>query len=263
LAKGPEYETVWAHGANCEISDPEAIALMAGLEDDYGVDTIETGTAIAVAMQAGIIAFGDKEAAIELVKEIGKGTPLGKIIGSGAVSTGDILGVDHVPAVKGQALPAYDPRAVLGIGVTFATSPMGADHTAGFTIVSNLIGSGEVVDPLQVEGQVELSRNLQIVTAAIDSLGLCIFVAFCLLDRPDSLQALCDMVSARQGHPFTVDDLTALGTKILKTEKKFNRDAGFTEKDDRLPDFFTQEKLAPHQKTFLISDAELDQTLNL
>ncbi len=262
ISKGPEYETVWAHGPNCEIKDLDAIALMDRLEDDYGVDTIETGTAIAIAMEAGIIEFGDTKGAIRLVKEIGKGSATGRVIGSGAVMAGKVLGVEHVSAVKGQALPAYDPRAIQGMGVTYATSPMGADHTAGYCIASNILGCGELVDPLKADRQVELSRNLQIVTAAIDSLGLCIFVAFCLLDRPNALQAVCDMVSARYGISFTIEDLTALGKKILKSEQQFNHDAGFTEKDDRLPDFFMDEKLSPHQQTFLVNDEALDQVLH-
>jgi len=118
LTKRTEYETIWAHGANCGIDDLDAISMLDRLDDDYGLDTI---------MEAGLAEFGDGEAAINLLKEVGKGTPLGRILGAGAAVTGQALGVERVPVVKGQALPAYDPRTVQGIGVTYATSPMGAD----------------------------------------------------------------------------------------------------------------------------------------
>ncbi|MBU2511400.1 aldehyde ferredoxin oxidoreductase [bacterium] len=140
LTKQPEYETVWAHGGNCGIDDIDAIAMMDRLDDDFGLDTIEVGAAIAVAMEAGIAKFGDAEAAIRLVKEIGEGTPLGRIIGAGAATVGRTFGVERVPVVKGQAMPAYDPRAAQGIGATYATSPMGADHTAVFFLIRLIRG---------------------------------------------------------------------------------------------------------------------------
>ena len=158
LTKQPEYETVWAHGGNCCIDDLDAIAQLDRLDDDFGLDTIEMGATIAVAMEAGIAEFGDAEAAINLVKEVGKGTHLGRILGNGAEVTGKVLGVERVPTVKGQAMPAYDPRGVQGIGVTYATSTMGADHTAGYAVATNILGVGGSVDPLKPEGQVELSR---------------------------------------------------------------------------------------------------------
>jgi aldehyde:ferredoxin oxidoreductase len=142
LTKQPEYETVWAHGGNCGIDDLDAIALIDRLDDDFGVDTIEMGATIAVAMEAGIAEFGDAEAAINLVKEVGKGSYLGRILGNGAEVTGRVFGVERVPVVKGQAMPAYDPRAVQGIGVTYATTTMGADHTAGYAVTANILGVG-------------------------------------------------------------------------------------------------------------------------
>ena len=118
------------------------------------------GATIGVAMDAGLAEFGDAEAAINLVKEVGKGSPLGRILGSGAGMTGKVFGVERVPVVKNQSMPAYDPRAVQGMGVTYATSTMGADHTAGYSVTANLLGVGGTVDPLSPQGQVELSRNL-------------------------------------------------------------------------------------------------------
>jgi len=262
LSKQPEYETVWAHGGNCGIDDLDAIAMLDRLDDDFGLDTIEMGATIAVAMEAGIAEFGDAQAAINLIKEVGKGTPLGRILGSGAAVTGKVFGVERVPVVKGQALPAYDPRAVQGIGVTYATSPMGADHTSGYAVTANILGVGGKVDPLSSKGQVELSRNLQIATAAVDSTGMCLFIAFAVLDQPETFQALIDMINSFYGMNLTADGVAELGKTVLKSERDFNARAGFTSKNDRLPEFFKKEVLPPHNVTFQVTDEELDEVFN-
>ncbi|OGT30164.1 MAG: aldehyde ferredoxin oxidoreductase [Gammaproteobacteria bacterium RBG_16_51_14] len=262
LTKQPEYETVWAHGGHCEIDDPDAIAMMDRLDDDYGLDTIEMGAAIGVAMEAGIIEFGDAEGAINLLHEVGKGTPLGRILGGGAASVGKAYGVVRIPVVKGQSMPAYDPRAVQGNGVTYATSTMGADHTAGYAVTANILAVGGKVDPLGPAGQVELSRNLQIATAAIDSTGMCLFIAFPLLDQPETFQALIDIINSLHGLSLTADDVTALGKSVLTTERNFNIAAGFTSAHDRLPDYFKTEPLPPHNVVFGVTDKELDTVFN-
>jgi aldehyde:ferredoxin oxidoreductase len=262
LTKQPEYETIWAHGAHCEIDDMDAIAQLDRLDDEIGLDTIEMGVTIGVAMEAGLAEFGDAQAAINLVKEVGKGTPLGRILGNGAAMTGRAFGVERVPVVKNQALPAYDPRAVQGIGVTYATSPMGADHTAGYAVTANVLQIGGSVDPLSPEGQIELSRNLQIVTAAVDSTGMCLFIAFAALDQPETFQALIDMLNAFYGLELTEDDVAALGQSVLTNERDFNRQAGFTAQHDRLPAFFSQEPLPPHNVTFAVKDEDLDTVFN-
>jgi len=262
LTKQVEYETVWAHGGNCGIDDLDAIAMMDRLDDDYGLDTIEMGATIGVAMEAGLAEFGDADAAINLLHEVGKGTPLGRILGNGAAVTGRVFGVERVPVVKGQAMPAYDPRAIQGIGVTYATSTMGADHTAGYAVATNIMKVGGYVDPLNPEGQVELSRNLQIATAAIDSTGMCLFIAFAIMDQPETFQALIDMLNAFYGLSMTADDVTDLGKKVLKMERDFNAGAGFTAKHDRLPDYFMKEPLPPHNITFQVKDADLDRVFD-
>jgi aldehyde:ferredoxin oxidoreductase len=262
LTKQVEYETVWSHGGNCGIDDLDAIAQIDRLDDDFGLDTIKMGATIAVAMEAGLAEFGDAEAAISMVKEVGKGSHLGRILGNGAAVTGKVFGVERVPVVKGQAMPAYDPRAVQGIGVTYATTTMGADHTAGYAVATNILNIGGSVDPLKPQGQAELSKNLQIATAAIDSTGMCVFIAFAILDQEDTFQALLDLINGFTGADLTGDDVNALGMKILKLERGFNAAAGFTNKDDRLPDYFKKEQLAPHNVTFQVSDEDLDQVHN-
>ncbi len=259
LSKQPEYETVWAHGGHCGIDDPDTIAMLDFLDDNYGLDTIETGVAIGVAMQGGIAKFGDARAAIDLVHEVGRGTPLGRVLGAGAAVAGKVFGVEKVPVVKGQALPAYDPRAVQGIGVTYATSPMGADHTAGYCIATNILKCGGFVDPLKPDGQVDLSRNLQIATAAIDATGMCLFIAFAVLDQPDTFQALLDLLNSFYGLELTADSVAALGKNILTMERDFNSRAGFTKEHDRLPRFFSTDSLSPHNITFMVKNEELDR----
>ncbi len=262
LTKQPEYETVWAHGGNCGIDDLDAIATLDRMDDDYGLDTIEMGATIAVAMEAGLAKFGDAEGAIKLLKEVGEGTPLGRVLGNGAAVTGRVFGVERVPVVKGQAMPAYDPRGIQGIGVTYATSTMGADHTSGYAVAQNVLGVGGNVDALKSEGQVELSRNLQIATAAIDSTGMCLFIAFAAMDQPETMQALVDMLNAFYGLSMTADDVTALGKSVLKNEREFNTKAGLGAEQDRLPEYFRKEALPPHDITFQVSDEELDQVFN-
>ncbi len=262
VTSGFEYETIWANGANCGIDDLDAIAQIDRLCDDYGLDTIEIGGAIGVAMAGGVKAFGDAQGAIELLNEVGQGTPLGRIIGNGAAVTGQAFGVDQVPVVKRQSLPAYDPRAVKGIGVTYATSPMGADHTAGYSVAMNILKVGGFVDPLKPEGQAEISRNLQVATAALDTAGLCLFVAFAILDIPEGFAAIPKMLNARFGWDLTGDDINRIGQEVLQTELAFNRAAGLVAADDRLPDFFSDQKLQPHNVVFDVPDEELDGVLD-
>jgi aldehyde:ferredoxin oxidoreductase len=254
-----EYETIWAMGGMTGIVDLDTIARLDNLCDDIGVDTMSTGVAIAVAMDAGYKEFGDAEAALEMVEEIGQGTEFGRILGDGPAAVGKHFNHDRVPVVKGQSIAAYDPRAMLGHGVTYATSPMGADHTAG-----NLVGAylEQMLDPLDPEGQVATSSFLQTAMAAFDTMGQC-FMANVALLSPESLETFAKVIEAKSGRQLGPGEFPfALGTRVLKAEREFNREAGFTEADDRLPRFFYEEPLPPHNTVFGISDEELDSVFD-
>lgn len=261
VTAGFEYETIWGFGAVCYIDDLDIIAQADRICDDIGIDTIETAVAISTAMEGGVIEFGDGKGMLNLLNEIKNGTPLGRIIGNGAGFTGKAYGVTRVAVVKNQAIPAYDPRAVKGVGVTYATTTMGADHTAGYAVATNILKVGGFVSPLEKEGNIDLSRNLQIATAALDSTGLCLFVAFSILDNPDAFQAIVDLVNAQCNLNMTGDDLNEMGKNVLRTERGYNMAAGFTAKDDQLPEFFSED-FPPHNKTWDFTTAELQQVWN-
>ncbi len=254
-----EYETIWAMGGMTGVADLDTIARLDNLCDDIGVDTMSTGVAIAVAMDAGYKEFGDADAVIEMVEEVGQGTAFGKILGNGPAAVGKHFNHDRVPVVKGQSIAAYDPRAMLGHGVTYATSPMGADHTAG-----NLVGAylGHMLDPLNPEGQVETSRFLQIAMAAFDTMGQCFMASVALLS-PEGFEAFGRVIGAKLGTQLGSDDFPhAIGMRVLKSEREFNTKAGFTNQDDRLPRFFYEEPLPPHNTVFVISDEEIDSVFD-
>jgi len=240
------------------IDDLDTIAQLDRLCDDIGVDTMDTGVAVAVSMDAGEKNFGDGQAAIRMVEEIGQGTEFGKILGNGAAAVGKHLKHHRVPVAKGQSIAAYDPRAMQGNAVTYATSPMGADHTAGNVVGAYMSGA---LDPLKPEGQVEASRNAQIAMASVDCTGLCLLASFALTD-PAGAEAFLKAMNAKFGTELGPDDIPALGIRVLKEELDFNRKAGFTAADDRLPKFFYEEPLPPHNKVVLISDEEMDSTFN-
>lgn len=253
-----EYETVWAMGANCGIEDLDWIAQMTRECNDVGLDTIEAGNTLAIAMEGGVINFGDGEAALDLLREVYKGTPMGRIIGQGVEATAKAFGVTRVPTVKGQSMPAYEPRAVKGIGVTYMTTPMGADHTAGYTVAPEIAGVSGKLDPLSDEGKADLSLTFQAATAFIDSTGYCLFIAFPILDIAKGWDGMAESVSGVTGMAVTGADVVPLGKEILKVERLFNEKAGFTAEDDRPPEFMRYEKLPPHNLVWTITDEQLD-----
>jgi aldehyde:ferredoxin oxidoreductase len=255
-----EYETIWATGGMTGITDLDVIARLDNLCDDIGLDTMNTGVAVAVAMDAGYKEFGDAEAAIEMVEEIAKGTEFGRVLGNGPAAVGEHFNHPRVPVVKRQSIAAYDPRGMIGNGITYATSPMGADHTAG-----NLVGAylEKQLDPLDPEGQADTSRFLQIAMAAFDCMGQCFMASVAFLHQ-EGFNAFQTLIEAKTGVQLEEEYFPfILGTRILKAEKEFNKKAGLTVKDDRLAKFFYEEPLPPHNKVFPISDAELDSVLEL
>ena len=243
-----EYETLGLMGSNLGIDSLDTIARMNAVVNDLGLDTIDLGAALGVACRAGLMAFGDGGRALELLDEIRRGTPLGRILGHGAAMTGKVLGVLQVPVVKGQAMSAYEPRAIKGTGVTYATSPQGADHTAGNTVRAKC-------DHLDPGVQAALSRGAQIAMAGYDTLGACIFAGFGFAVAPEVVPALLNARYGWQTGPAILQDL---GRETLSLEREFNRRAGFTPADDRLPEWMTREPLPPHNSVFDVAEADLD-----
>lgn len=256
-----EYETIWAMGGMCGIDDLDTIAKLDFLCDDIGLDTMNTGVAMAVAMDAGYRKFGDRQAAVQLVEEVALGSKIGRVIGNGPAAVGRHFNHQRVPVVKNQSIAAYDPRAVQGMGVTYATSPMGADHTAGNVIDKNLASLGGALDPLKAEGQIEVSREYQIDAAFFDCTGLCIFANSAVHTNSKAAEALTAMINAKFGSQLTGEDQRALGIRVLQAESEFNRRAGLTSRDDRLAKFFYEEPLPPHNTVVAVSDEEMDRTL--
>ncbi len=253
-----EYESTWSLGANLEIDNLDDIATMVQLCNAYGLDTIETGGSLGVAMEGGLLEFGDSKGAIQMIHEMGKGSPVGRTLGGGTGTTGKIYGVERVPAVKGQGMPAYEPRAVKGIGITYATTTMGADHTAGYTICPEILGVSGKLDPLSPEGKAALSRAFQATTAFIDSCGHCLFIAFPILDIASGFEGVIQECNGILGTNWNADDIVAYGAETLKVERKFNEAAGLSSEADRIPEFMKYEPLPPHNQVFDIPDEALD-----
>ncbi len=249
-----QYETIALMGSNLGLSNLDDVAWLNYMCNDFGLDTIETGAALAIALEAGLAQFGDTKSILALLKEVGQGTVLGRVIGNGAVTTGRVLGIRRVPAVLGQAMPGYDPRSLKGNGVTYATSPQGADHTAG-----NAFGARKEVNPLGVQGQRELSLKLQIIAAMLDSTGLCLFARPPVIADP---QLMVDMINGIHGWGWAKEDLDRFNRDVLRTELEFNRRAGITAADYRIPEYMREEPLAPHNSTFDVPDSELDAVFN-
>lgn len=242
-----EYETIGLMGSNLGIGSLDHIARLNYICNDLGLDTIEMGAAIGVAMDQGLIPFGDAEKAAALLDEVSENTILGRVLGHGALMTGRVLGSRRIPVAKGQAMPAYDPRGVKGLGVTYATSPMGADHTAGNTIRAE-------VDHTDPKSQPGLSRNAQLISMIADSMGLCLFVMPALGAHLDKLAKIYEFFSGRS---ITDQDMRKAAAEALGVEREFNRRAGLGPAQDRLPEFMTDEPLPVTQSVFDVPAEEL------
>jgi aldehyde:ferredoxin oxidoreductase len=234
-----EFETLTLLGSNCAIASWEDVADLDRLCDEIGVDTIETGAAVAVYMDSGGLEFGDAEGAKGLLREIAEGTELGRAIGDGALAIGRKRKHHRIPTVKGQALPAWDPRPLKAAGVTYCTSAMGADHTAGL-----------VVEPGQpYEEAVRASQDSQVLNAVIDSSGFCQFLM-------PTLDEVREFYGLFYGEEVTREQIADLGWQCLEDEWEFNRRAGFGPEDDLMPDCMKQDPIGP-QKLVWDLDPEL------
>jgi len=245
-----EYETISLMGTNLEIDSLDSIGRLNWQVNDLGLDSIEIGGALGVAAEAGLMRWGNEEDALKLIDEIRKGTELGHVIGNGAVSVGKAYNIERVPAVKGQAMSGYEPRSIKGTGVTYATTPQGADHTSGLTIRAK-------VNHLDPTAQKEASLNAQLNMAGYDSLGACIFAGFGYAATPDAV--VKRLLSARYGWDDLPDNiLQSIGKEVIKMEREFNKRAGFTAKDDRLPEWMTKEAIPENGAVFDVSEEVLD-----
>lgn len=247
LTSGFEYETIALFGPNCHISDLDVIARMDRLCDDMGVDTIDTANAIAMCMETGKIPWGDTEAALGLVEEMKRGTDFGRLLGDGCEATGLALGSKRIPVVKHQAIAGYDPRNTKGTGITYATSPMGADHTAGLTMARAFDDCGRAA-------QAYVSNKLQVAISFADSM-MCIFAFSHMVP---GLPMLGELMSCMYGGASDFSRVTTMGVKTLLTERAFNKLAGLTPADDRLPEFFYKERSTATGSKFDIHEHELD-----
>ena len=228
LTSALEFETLALLGSNCAVGKWEDVAELDRLCDEIGMDTIEAGAALAVLMDAGQMDWGNVVAMKKMLEDIGSGTEMGQTVGNGAVSVGKRFNHARVPVVKGQAVPAWDPRPLKATGVTYASSPMGADHTAGL-----VIKPGQPVDQMA-----QASRESQLVNAACDSSGFCQFL------QP-SLKDIGQFYSHLYGETVTPQQMAEIGWQCLKDEWAFNDGAGFTEADDDLPACLREEGVGP------------------
>ena len=236
LTSALEYETVAMLGANLGISDPDALALLDRTCDDIGVDTIEMGVTLGLMTEVGIMRFGDHGRALELIEEIRKESFLGRIIGSGALVASKVFGINRVPTIKGQAIPAYDPRVSETLAITMVTSPLGADHTAGWGV------TGETY-----EENIQSSKVQQALFALVDSLGLCLFSKAM---EKQNLVLIAGLINSLFGLTTTPAQLLELGEAIINNEKRFNAEAGLSQYDNNVPDFFRAEPLPPNKTVF-------------
>ena len=245
LTSGIEYETLALMGTNLGIADLDAIAGFERRCDNMGIDTMELGSALGVASSAGKFEMGDAEAVANLLSEVEQGTEFGTTLANGVVSTAKALGVTRIPAFKGQAIPAHDPRVCKTAGVTYATSPMGADHTAGMKY------------GIDDEGAVEHSLREQIAIATVDAMGLCYFAT--TADRKILMEFLKELLNARYSLSLTADDVANLGRETLRDELKFNTEAGFIDVNEPDPEFIRTEPLPPGGGVFGVPAEEMSK----
>lgn len=244
-----EYETIGLLGTNCGLEDPDDLAALNYQANDLGIDTIELGGTIGVLMDAGKGSFGDVQFMHRVLDDIRAGSEDGKLYAQGTAVVGEALGVARVPVIKRQAISAYDPRVIEVTGLTMMLTAQGADHTAG-----NL-PSYDSTDKT-VEELVAVSLDIQVMCAAVDSLGLCVFGRSVTNEQLDFIvQAINDAHGVQLPTSFFVE----LGKETLRLENQFNSDAGFANADDELPEFFYSEHLPPSDKAARFHTEEVNR----
>lgn len=246
-AGGPEYETIWAFGSDCDNFNLESINEANELCNEYGLDTISAGATIAAAMELkekGYIKdeeltkdglslnWGDSRAIVEWTRKMGSREGFGDKLAEGSYRLCDSYGVpEYSMTVKKQELPAYDPRGVQGQGITYAVSNRGACHVKGYMISPEILGQPEKLDRFDLKGKPAYAKVFHDLTAVVDSLGLCIFTTFGL-----GVQDFVDMANACYGEEiFDTNSLMEAGDRIWTLEKLYNLKAGLTKEDDTLP----------------------------
>ncbi len=251
--EGPEYETGWAFGADCGVSDLNAIVEANFICNKLGLDTISTGTTIAAAMELyekGYLPkemiekgpeprFGSSEAIVYYAWAIGNRKGLGDKLAEGSYRFADSLGHPELSmSVKKQELPAYDPRGAQGHGLEYATSNRGGCHVRGYMISPEILGSPEKLDPQQIEGKDQWVKTFQDLTAVIDAAGLCLFTSFAL-----GLSDYTDLVNAATGFNYKDEELLQVGERIWNLERVFNIKAGVGPEQDTLPKRLLEEPM--------------------
>jgi aldehyde:ferredoxin oxidoreductase len=255
ITSGLEYETIAMNGPNLMISDFDVVARIDHGCDDNGVDTIEFGAAVGVLMEGEVIAWGDGDAVLRILDGIATGDELSLAVANGCRTVGEKYGVARVPQVKGQSLPAYDPRTFKGMGITFATSPMGADHTAGPAIAGRKARQDrEYGDLWEAREKIDLSRDLQTYIAVLDSMGLCYFVG----PSFENMAIVATLLNARFGWSMSQEAIAEWGKSLLRLERDFNTRAGHSPSEDQLPAFF-REAIPETERVFDIAQDLLDQ----
>ena len=266
--EGPEYETVWSFGAACGVRDLEAIAEANYLCNEYGLDTISTGSTIACAMELSAARhlpqgpkFGDDEAMVNLVGMIASRTGIGNELAEGSFRFAERHGhAEFSMSVKGLEMPAYDPRGIQGMGLAYATSNRGACHLRAYMTSPEVLGNPCLIDRFKTDGKASLAILLQNVSAATDSMVLCRFSQFAM--NPDHYARLLRTVT---NVPFTTRDLINTGERIYNLERAFNVREGFSRKDDSLPKRLLETRLPDgHSKNVTVAlDPMLDEYYKL
>ncbi len=247
---GPEYEPVWALGAMCGVDDLDSVVMASYLCDEYGLDSISAGATVACAMdlyESGYIPkkdvpfelhFGSEDALIEAIKAMGEqDSEFGKLLAQGSYKLAEHYGhPEFSMSVKKQEFPAYDPRAIKGIGLGYATSNRGACHVRGYTVPSEIFDKR--VDRLAYEGKAEMTKNMQDLAASLDSTGICLFTTFGL-----HAKEIAELYEAATGFNCDVDEFMEIGERIWNMEKLFNLKAGFGPQDDVLPERLIKEPI--------------------